>query len=94
MSDAGIVRVGEWSLKLGPVQWAMLKTLHAANGRPVSHEALYRGLYAGAHDPPSENVVRVHLCYLQRKLRGSGIKIINRFGFGWFLGRTDAKAST
>ena len=82
------------------VKLAILKLLIEAKGQIVSCDTLRRQIYGKRSEAADTNdrearLVRTQMWQLNRQLMGTGYRIVNRKGWGWFLtGGTDAKAST
>jgi DNA-binding response OmpR family regulator len=83
------------------VKLAILKLLIEAKGQIVSCDTLRRQIYGKRSDMDpagydrEARLVRTQMWQLNRQLMGTGYRIVNRKGWGWFLtGGTDAKAST
>lgn len=76
------VKIGERSFALGPVQWRMMQLL--ATGGVISAEEFHRKIY-GRRVIGNKNLLSAHICLLNQCIKGSGIRIANRKGSGWFL---------
>lgn len=53
----------------------------------VTRDGCYTVMYEGRPecDWPEEKVLDVHLCMVRKRLKPYGIKIVTRFGAGWFM---------
>ena len=78
-------RFGHARLLLMPAEYALLKALLAANGRPVSRDTLTAALPSGKQ--PASNLLEVTVCSLRKKLeKAFGLRPIRTVrGIGWLL---------
>jgi len=74
----------EW--KLTRCEAAVLGVLTARTA--AQKEAFMIALYGDRDDPPDENIIRVFVCRLRRKLRAHGIAI-HTMKEGWFVTAAD-----
>jgi two-component system KDP operon response regulator KdpE len=72
------------SLKLTPVEFALLKLLAINAGKVVTQAHILKEVWAGtqSHAGPA---LRVHVNHLRSKLRESSIQILNEPGIGYRL---------
>lgn len=69
-------------------QRAIAQLLYANEGRSVTQELLMSALYLHDQDRADFSVIRVQLCQLRKKLKGTGFHIQTIRGFGFRLHRT------
>lgn len=82
--DGRSARVGTCTIPLTPKEYACLRCLLAADGRPVSRKELYAAAWGKGEC--EEKLVNLYLHYLRKKLEASGHRLIFSIrGFGYYL---------
>ncbi len=65
-------------------EFLILSCLLRANGRPIPHQEVWRAVW-GQEEEFKDQVLRVHITNLRRKLSSYGIDIIPMIGVGYYL---------
>lgn len=65
-------------------EFLILSCLLRANGRPLPHQELWRAVW-GEGEGFKDQVLRVHITNLRRKLSSYGIEIASMIGVGYYL---------
>lgn len=65
-------------------EFLILSYLLRANGRPVSHQDIWHYVWGEAEEF-KDQVLRVHITNLRRKLTPYGIEITSMIGVGYYL---------
>lgn len=68
--------------RIGPVMWEILTLLRRNPDQWVPAERIYDRLYSDRADPPFDNIVRVHMHNLRKKLAGTEYHIASLKGAG------------
>ncbi|CAN5913222.1 response regulator [soil metagenome] len=76
--------LGDTSIKLTPIEFALLKALAEHAGRIVTQSQIVQRVWAGQTSDPSEGL-RVHINHLRKKLGETGPRIVNEPGIGYRL---------
>ena len=69
---------------LSPMPKKILELIYTANGM-ATYERIYHACYAERLDPPSLQVLTVHISNMRRKLKKHGIEIKNHWGEGFSM---------
>lgn len=72
-------------------EYGLIKLLLSRANRTMAHESIWTALYAARPESawPGTEIVKVYVCRLRKKLRGSPWRIINEWGVGYRLERAD-----
>ena len=65
-------------------EFLILACLLRANGRPVPHQDVWREVWGEAEEF-KDQILRVHITNLRRKLTSYGIEIASMIGVGYYL---------
>ena len=65
-------------------EFLILSCLLRANGRPLPHQELWRAVW-GESEGFKDQVLRVHITNLRRKLTPYGIEIASMIGVGYYV---------
>ena len=65
------------------LEFLIFACLLRANGRPVSHQELWRQVWQ--EEECKDNIIRVHITNVRRKLKSYGIHIVPMSGVGYYL---------
>jgi DNA-binding response OmpR family regulator len=65
-------------------EFLILACLLRANGRPLPHQELWRAVW-GEAEGFKDQVLRVHITNLRRKLMPHGIEIASMIGVGYYV---------
>lgn len=65
------------------IEFLIFICLLRAAGRPVSHQEIWRQVWL--EEELKDNVIRVHIANIRRKLSSYGIKITPMAGIGYYL---------
>ena len=79
------VRIGEWEERLTPNQFSLLQALVAAEGGTVSHGDLLAVIGNFTGPPRAQNILKVYICYLRRRLKPHGLSVACVWGTGYRL---------
>ncbi len=73
------------AVHLTPIEWELLRVLAVNAGRTLTHQQLFREVWARAHGDPQQNL-RVHVASLRRKLERDPVRprvLITEPGVGY-----------
>ncbi len=65
------------------IEFLIFACLLRANGRPVSHQEIWRQVWH--EEDLKDNIIRVHVTNIRRKLSPHGINITPKSGVGYYL---------
>ncbi len=77
------------AVHLTPIEWELLRVLALNAGRTMTHQHLFREVWARAHGDPQQNL-RVHIASLRRKLERDPVRprmLITEPGVGYRFDR-------
>jgi DNA-binding response OmpR family regulator len=82
--DAGVLTTaGGAQLHLTPREADLLLVVSRTGGRVATYEYIMAGMYGTDPDAPSQKILSVFACALNKKLRGRGLHLRTHWGRGY-----------
>ena len=79
--------------RLTRAEWELLMVFYRRAEKLLSYDHIFGVMYGDRLDPPSEDVLKVHVSHLRHALQGSGWWIETRWAQGYRLTRTPVPTS-
>lgn len=84
--DANVLTAADGAqLRLTPREADILLVISRAGGRVATYEYIMAGVYGAAPDAPTQDILSVFACAINKKLRGHGLHLRTHWGCGYTI---------